>query len=297
MTNPTDEQLRDLVIAADDEALQEGHQPNQRDLSVIQKVMAKLGYKGFVLGGVIRDPIVDKISAIHRALYRPSDLAVGAVHGGIFMFRDVFARLYVPFAYGIVGIDPFKLTDLSENQLHWLASREHDLHMFIDQFTDIFDFGAVIGNYADYKRPPREALDFFWLAAFQLQAAAATLRIAFDLRGAVQPALIGTELVLKGGLAAAGESEDAIRKHNHNLASAAKTFASKYTGFDIDRVIKTISRMPAYVENRYSPKQPSRIETGHIVMGAQYVAAEVMRQISGYSIRGAAREPTKRVYP
>ncbi len=55
--------------------------------------------------------------------------------------------------------------------------------------------------------------------------------------------------------------------------------------------------MPAYVENRYSSTQPTRIETGHIVMGAQYIAGEVMRQVTGYSIRCTHTPPQERVYP
>lgn len=297
MIDPTDEQLQSLIVAADDEALQEGTEPRQRPFSVIPKVMEKLGYKEFVFGGQGTLPIVDKIAALHRTLYRPSDLAIGGIHGGIFMFRDVFARVYVPIAFGHAAIDPFTLTDLSSNQLGWLGTRKYDLHMFLDQFMDIFDFGGGIGNYANYKTPPKEALEFFWLAAFQLQGAAASLSVAFDSRGAVQSALIGTELALKGGLAAAGEDKATIRKHGHDLTSAAKAFGSKQSNFDLDRALRAISRMPPYVENRYSPDQPSRIETGHIVMGAQYVAGEVMRQIAGYSIRSANPQPTERVYP
>jgi hypothetical protein len=39
------------------------------------------------------------------------------------------------------------------------------------------------------------------------------------------------------------------------------------------------------------------METGHIVMSAQYVAGEVMRQITGYSVRSAQSPPSERAYP
>jgi hypothetical protein len=55
--------------------------------------------------------------------------------------------------------------------------------------------------------------------------------------------------------------------------------------------------MPRYVENRYSPSQPNRVETGHIVMGAQYIAGEMMRQVTDYSIRSARIPPDERFYP
>ena len=67
-------------------------------------------------------------------------------------------------------------------------------------------------------------MEVFWLAAFQLRAAAAALSVAFDSRGAVQSAILGAELALKGGLAAIGADEKTRRKHRHDLASAATAF-------------------------------------------------------------------------
>ena len=61
--------------------------------------------------------------------------------------------------------------------------------------------------YADDRMSPTEAMKFFVLAAFQLQGAATALSLAFNSRGAVQSSLIGTELALKGGLAAFGENK------------------------------------------------------------------------------------------
>lgn len=43
MTEISKEKLRDLIIAADDEALEEGASPNQRGQLVISQIMRKLG--------------------------------------------------------------------------------------------------------------------------------------------------------------------------------------------------------------------------------------------------------------
>jgi hypothetical protein len=92
--------------------------------------------------------------------------------------------------------------------------------------------------------------------------------------------------------------DEATRKsHGHNLKSAADAFAKAYPGFDLQRVKSTIARFPPYVANRYSPQQPSRIETGHIAMGAQYIAGEIMRQVCGYSFRNDLMPPQSRYYP
>ena len=109
MSRISKEQLRDLVIDADDEALSEGAAPNQRGPCVVSKVMKKLGYAGYVLFGSGSSPMVAEILSIHSSLYRPKDVGMGGVHGGIFMFRDVFARIYIPYAYGRVALDPFPL--------------------------------------------------------------------------------------------------------------------------------------------------------------------------------------------
>jgi hypothetical protein len=297
MAEISDEELLKLVVAADDEALLTRESPKQRMLAVARTVMNRLGYVSWVFGGACTPPIVERIFALYRSLYRRSDLAIGGLHGGIFMFRDVFARVGIPIAYGKTGINPFDLTDLSETQLRWLCSRPSEMQMFLDQFIDIIDFAGGAEGLGDYKTPPSDAQEVFRLAAFQLQAAAATLSVAFDFRGAVQSALIGAELALKGGLTAVGANENERRKHGHNLASAATAYSAAHPGFDLDRVIATIKRLPAFVENRYSPAQPKRMETGHIVMGVQYIAGEVMRQITGFSFRSRLDQPCERVYP
>lgn len=196
-----------------------------------------------------------------------------------------------------MALDPFTLTDLTKNQLGWLATRPADYQGFLDQFSDIMDFAGGLGHFADYKRPPDAAVELFWLAAFQLQAAAATLSAAFDFRGAIQSALIGAEISIKGGLVAGGATEKEYRKHGHHLDSAARHFAEKNTAFDLDRVLRVIGTLPPCGENRYSASQPGRIETGHIAMKCQYIAGEVMRQIAGYTIRSAWTESLSRVYP
>lgn len=297
MPQPSDQELLELIIAADDEALREGSPPKARFLPVTRKVMMHLGYDSYVMLGTNADPIARRIMEVHESLYRPSDLAIGGIHGGIFMFRDIFARVDIPISYGRVRVDPLKLTDLSPQQVKWLCSRPHDLQMYLDQFIDIFDFAGGIGNLANFKTPPKDASDIFYLAAFQLQAAAAALSVAFDFRGAVQSALIGAELALKGGLAAVGVHEKSREKHKHNLGSAATAFFTLQTNFDMQRILAAIKRLPRYVENRYSPSQPSRVETGHIVMGAQYIAGEVMRQVTRFSIRPSLTPAVPRTYP
>ena len=289
----SDDDLLKLVVEADDEAFANGSPPNSRSLVVIPQVMKKLGYQGFALFGPLAPPILHRVKRLHDALYRQSDLAMGGVHGGIFMFRDVFARITVPIIMGMAAIKPFELTDLSPLQIQWLASRPSDRDALISQFVNVFDFGGGIANLAEYKKPPENALAVFRLAAFQLQAAAATLSVAFNFGGAVQSALIGAELALKGGLAAVGHDEKSRESFGHNLSKAAMALSEAKPGFDRARVLAAVGKLPPYVKNRYSIDQPGRVETGQIVMNAQFIAGEVMRSITEYSIASGMKQSSQ----
>jgi hypothetical protein len=44
-------------------------------------------------------------------------------------------------------------------------------------------------------------------------------------------------------------------------------------------------------------EQPGRLETGRIAMGAQFIAGEVMRQITGNSFRNMTEPSVERMYP
>lgn len=282
----SDEDLLQLILEAEEESFAQGHDLKQRSWSVPSLVMKRLGYLGYVMSGHGSPPVLERIHALHRSLYRPKDFAVGGMHGGIFMFRDVFCRFYIPIGFGRFAIKPLELTDMSPNQLKWLASRPDNLNRYIDQFANVFDFAGGTYGLGDYKQPPKEAKDFFHLAGFQLQAAAATLSVAFDFGGAVQSAILGAELALKGGLVAASENPDTLKdKFGHNKEKAATALATAFPAFDNAGVQAALKLMPHYVENRYSPHQPGRRETGEIAMAAQFVAGEVMRSVCGFSMK------------
>lgn len=102
----TDQQLLELVIAADDEGLSAGEDPKQRSMTTVSRVMKKLGIDGYVVIGTGTHPLVSRIQQIIRMLYRPRDLAIGGIHMGLFMFRDVFARVSIPLGFGHFQVTP-----------------------------------------------------------------------------------------------------------------------------------------------------------------------------------------------
>ena len=108
---------------------------------------------------------------------------------------------------------------------------------------------------------------------------------AFDERGAVQSSLIGAELALKAALAGKGVNEAALKNYRHNLDRLVKAVGNLYGSFELASVMERMRLLPNLVDNRYSSEQPSRMETGAIVMAGQYIAGAVARAVSGGSCR------------
>lgn len=206
---------------------------------------------------------------------------------GVFMFRDMFCRLYAPLAYGRCRIDFWQMLDLSDFQKQWLANDPEALARFVDQAMDVLDFGYGWQEFGYGRTTDPRGKDFIWRAHVQLEAASATATTAYDFRGTIQSALLGTELALKAGLAAEGVDDTELRskKIGHNLEAAATKLGGFCSGFDLDRVVRVVRMFPDFVASRYELPAPSRVETGGILMGAQYVASEVTRQFSDRDCR------------
>ena len=281
--NISDDEILQKILEAEDELRDSILEPKVRSIKVPVHVMEKLGRENFVAFGNQSDPLFDRISEIQRAIYRPIDFAVGGQHGGVFIFRGIVAKLMVPTMYGTVGINPFEMNDLTHMQREWMCSSETDKEKYIEAYGDVFDLAGANGASGSYPSPPEMSKNFITLSGFQLQAATASLISAYDVRGAVQSALIGAELAMKAALLACNYSEEKIIKYGHNLKKLSKSVGEEYSSFDELKIFDIVSALPQYVENRYSPQQPSRSEVGKIVMDAQHVAGEVARALTGFS--------------
>ncbi|WP_419320254.1 hypothetical protein ACN2C7_05165 [Caulobacter sp. ErkDOM-E] len=293
----TDQELFQLVLAADEEAFLAGDDPSDRSWKVPMTVMRQIGFESYIAGGPGTPPEFEKLRSLHAVLYRRTDTGIGGVHMGAFMFRDVFTKIEVPLIFGQVGIDPLKMTDLTPDQAHWLMTRPVDRAAFIDQFIDVFDFGYGLMELGRDRPVTSECRNMLGLAHFQLQAAAAVVTGAFDRRGAVQSALIACELALKGGLAAASVDEGVRRNLGHDLTALARLLGECEPGFEAARAVPAVQALPAYVHNRYASEQPDRRQTGRILMTAQYIAAEVMRSLSSRNFRADMQSMPARTWP
>jgi hypothetical protein len=95
---PTDSELELLAIEADDRGLRDGEEPKQRAFMNVMRVLEALKIDNVVLIGPNAPPIVQRIHAANDKLFRAIDKQEGGIHLGLFMFRDFFSRLYVPWA-------------------------------------------------------------------------------------------------------------------------------------------------------------------------------------------------------
>jgi hypothetical protein len=296
-TDLSDEQLLYLVGQTDAALFHSGIEIERRPFEVPRAVMKKLGYVSYIIAGAGKPVILDRIEDIFSSIYRKQDLAVGG-HIGVYMFRDIFARIGVPRAYGTVAIRPLDCVELTDVQKRIMSADPPEVETFLDQFFDVADvqYGSV-----ELKEPycAIELVErFLGLARLHLHAAAAVVTGGYDYRGAVQSALLATELALKAAAATRGLTEDEIRaKFGHDVGALVTFVEASWPKFDASRVRRVLQSQPQYVPNRYSKTQPNRLEVGHTVMGAQYVAAEVVRQLSDRNFREGMKLPSARRYP
>ena len=285
MPKLTDQELLDLILGLEDELLAEGMDPKKRAVDLPIRAMEKLGYQSFTLSGPHAPEVLQRIYSIQKSLYRKKDIGVGGVHGGAFMFRGIAVAIRIPLFFGTVKLKPFDHNDLSRRQIEWLQSDAKHIESYVVTFCDLFDLAGCVMSYSGYMQPTGLAASLFGLVMFQIQAAGATLCAAFDERGAVQSSLIAAELSLKAALAAKGKNEAELKSFGHDRSKLVDEVDQLYQKFDTALVRSRMQVLPDLVPNRYSSAQPSRMETGEIVMAAQFLAGEAARAVTGGSLR------------
>ncbi|WP_155931538.1 hypothetical protein [Methylopila sp. 73B] len=251
------------------------------------------------LAGQDGPPIYERIYALYKSFYGKKAFASGG-HIGVYLFRDVYVRISVPHMYGEQAFDPLDAVDFTDLQRMVVQSSLSQAERCIDQVLDVLDiqYGShiiknpykgieLVDRYIDYSR-------------LHLHAAAAILTGGYDGRGAVQSALLSTELALKAAGAALGLTDDQLRERKqfgHDTLKLCNFIAGKIHTFDVERVKAVVDRQPKYVLNRYEASQPSPQVTGHVVMGAQYILSEVVRSLCEWDIRSQGVVKFSRKYP
>lgn len=292
-----DENLLYIVGITDKKLFDAGMDIKRRYWEVPQAVMKQLGYIGYAIAGYGKPKILERIEKSFASIYRNQDIAMGG-HIGVFMYRDIFARIGVPHINGEVSLNPFDFVDLTPVQLRIIQNEPEEMETYLDQFADVAD---VQYGTQEIKTPFSKmelVVRFIGLARLHLHSASAVLTGGYDFRGAVQSSLLATELALKAGAAAHGLTEKKIKdEFGHKNFDVAEFVGARWLSFDLNRVKRVIAKQPQYVPNRYAATQPERREVGHLVMGAQYIVSEVVRQLSDRDFRSGIQPLVARHYP
>lgn len=295
--------LQALVMEIDTVLITEGCEPFQRPLQACTRIANKLGIS-FAIGGR-KDEFVEAVHFVYESLYRPDDLYMPPMHIGTVMFRDTFLPLKIPVIYGRVAVDPIKsLHNVPENVIKWIFKRSETASTFTDQWIDLFDYVYGLDDVSKLQAHTAQAVEFWQLAKQQLEGAAATLLGSIDKYTVIQNSIIAMELLLKGVLLARGEPESSLKKYGHKMDDLTKKACELMPNADHKRLQLVVGRTPPLVERRYQAKDYKRTEIGQIMMDAQFVAGEVLRQFSdrdmrsGLTVKSAeGRDYKDRFYP
>lgn len=120
----------------------------------------------------------------------------------------------------------------------------------------------------------------------------------------IQNSVIAMELLLKGALLVNGITEAEVKKCGHDMNILVEKACKIMPNADHTRLKMVIDRAPKLVERRYQIKNYKRTELGQIMMDAQYVAGEVLRQFTDRDVRvslagesASGRDYSQRYYP
>jgi hypothetical protein len=295
--------LQALVKDVDSILIEEGYEPFQRPLHACSHIADKFGIS-FTIGGE-NDKLVEAVQFVYEGLYRKDDLFMPPMHIGTVMFRDIFLPLKIPVIYGQVAVDPItSLHGVPENTIKWIFQRDETAYTLADQWIDLIDFVYGLDDVSKLQTQSAHAIEFWQLAKQQLEGAAATLLGSIDKYTVIQNSIIAMELLLKGALSAQGERETSIKQYGHRMTDLVAKVCEVLPDADHARLRLAIARTPPLVERRYQAKNYKRTEMGQIMMDAQYVAGEVLRQFSDRDMRAdltvkssEGRDYKERYYP
>lgn len=292
-----DEQLLYLVGQKDKALFEAGADIRRRQFEVPSELMRDFGYVGFVIAGSGKPAILGRIENTFQSIYRKQDLAMGS-HIGVFMFRDVFARIGVPIVYGRASFNPFNFVELTDVQKRIINTEPDQIGVFVDQFIDVSDTHYGLSEVRQPYAQTELLTRFLGLSRLHLHAASAVLTGGYDFRGAVQSALLATELALKAGGAAHGLTEKKLKDDfGHRTDRLIAFLSERWPSLDADRISRTILLHPPYAPSRYSADEPDRTNVGHLVMGVQFIVSEIVRQVSRRSFRSSITPVHPRCYP
>lgn len=275
--------IEEAVVALDLRLFERGVDIEHRFNLVVIELLKMMGFLTTATTIYERSKEQIEIENVLKRFYRPQDLAAGG-HIGVFMYRDIFARIRPPRAVGIVKIAPLDWVDLTPLQKKTIINEQENLRVFLEQFWCSMDIQSYYNFIPDKLENFELARKFIELARFNIHSSAAILTGGYDFRGAAQSSILAIELSFKAILAASGQAEIEIkRKCGHDIMLARAMAVQCNPAIESILPSYLFEGIPRLVDNRYGNDMICKRDTGSIAMIAQIVLANIVRTLTGRS--------------
>jgi hypothetical protein len=296
----SDEELNERILALDNELIDQGFEPWQREIHIESKLSQELQIS-YIISNNDQPHHVRLIRQYLATYYRKEDLFMPPLHIGAFLFRDLFFPIRIPVIFGSPIIDLRKfLCQATESQAKLIFGERKSTLTFFDQAFDLLDFVYGLDDLGKQDQISPRSVEWWNLAKQQLEAASATTLGSFTKYVIVQNCCVSAELLLKGALLQEGIDEDLLSKSHkgfgHNLESMARKACEFRREINSELVLAVVASMPSYVETRYNDIGLTRVQLGHLLMSTQFMAGEILRCYSDRNFKLTARIQ-ERTYP
>lgn len=276
---------------------QEGVPKFIRPLFIVERVVNRLGHHGPLYPSSVKSPLQQRVTKAINHLYPREDQQIEH-HIGIAIYEDTIAKVIIPLVIGNHPFQPIDYVLLPEIQKNRLLKDQKSFKIVMDQFSDVFDMDDRYTPLKENIRTNDILKVYLKNARENMRSASISVANHTGYQGVVQSSLLATELTLKASAIAIGESETVLKNdYGHNLVKLIDKFNTDYPQADAARMRKVVNNWPNYVGSRYKSSGQSKIEDIHVLVGAQFVVAEVARQLTASNFRDLCSTTWTRQYP
>lgn len=278
------EELRAIVLEIDEEMRQEGIPVEQRSFRLRGRLSNRL--KSWAL---YETPEQRVASEILESLYPWGSMGFRHAYTGAFYYKDAIYPLGVGTVLGRVTLqlESF-IVGLSPDRWHQLKGDPAAHGRYIDQCCDVADLNLGLGDLRQrgIQNPVLSRLEA-GVGHLQSASEAATGHIARD--GIMHSTFLSAEVLLKGGLLAAGFTDGKLKSIGHNYIALVAEFSETFPQVDKAALERAGSFLPKSVSERYEHMAYSTEAAGYSIMACQFIGGEVFRLLTKRDLRSSLK--------
>lgn len=270
MPSWTDKQL----LALDKKYAEEGVAMHARPFHAARDILGT----AFVLGG--GSNVVKQVMDDYARLIPEVQTSWPGMGIGLAISVDRVRKFVTPVVMGNQFLHVWQSLEFKSDQEWWTWCRED--HMIASEsayaVADMHDLAYGLSDGIS----DAEGNKLWRMATSNLEDVANNLPNAFSVDSVLQPICMVVELSLKALLVSIGAktAKDFKGPAGHNLVALAQLVETTKPHVDDPLVRNLIDNLPPYVESRYSPAGLTRLRVVRLALGAQFVAASMMRRIA-----------------